>query len=294
MSHRSIAASVLLTAVLLPLSACHKQAAGPLPSGIQTVSGTLQAAAPSLKRRGTFVLLSGNTPLYYVESATINLTPLEGRDVALQGTVEANTDPSAEPVLVVQRVVKGGDEPTKLWKILGLGLSLEVPQSWHASIKQDRGEFTLSGSTFPVLSIFRQSTTSLPFQFDSPPTGSSSTLRFTPLFTGGRHGLSVLDQQQAAYTVYVRPDRSADPILTLVFDLSQSETGREDIALFMKITHSLTFASGGAQGAQSASADAVSSEIGKPCGGPAGILCPQGLYCQITDTATNVGRCARF
>jgi hypothetical protein len=33
------------------------------------------------------------------------------------------------------------------------------------------------------------------------------------------------------------------------------------------------------------------ASAGIPCGGTAGILCPAGQYCEITDSATNIGRC---
>ncbi len=293
MSHRSLAASVLL-ALLLPLGACQRQASTPLPQGVQTVSGTLHAVPPSLKRRGSFLLSQGQTPLYYVESASINLTPLDGHAVTLQGPVEANTDPSAQPVLVVQNVSKGGEEPTRLWHLSGLGVSLKTPQSWHASIQQSKAQFTLSGSTFPVLTVSQQGATSLPFSIDSPPAGSPATREYATLLLGSRHALAVLDHTLAAYTVYVRGEKNADPLLTLAFDLSQSASGTEDMAPFLAVVHSLSIDTGNAQSSQSSVSDASSPDIGKPCGGPAGILCPAGLYCQITDTATNVGKCAKF
>ena len=33
---------------------------------------------------------------------------------------------------------------------------------------------------------------------------------------------------------------------------------------------------------------------GQPCGGLAGILCPSGLYCEITDLEQNIGVCKQI
>lgn len=44
----------------------------------------------------------------------------------------------------------------------------------------------------------------------------------------------------------------------------------------------------------SSSYSSVSSiSLGAPCGGTAGILCPAGQYCFITDPESNTGRCAQ-
>jgi hypothetical protein len=34
--------------------------------------------------------------------------------------------------------------------------------------------------------------------------------------------------------------------------------------------------------------------IGKPCGGTAGILCPPGEYCEISNFKENIGRCRKI
>jgi hypothetical protein len=64
--------------------------------------------------------------------------------------------------------------------------------------------------------------------------------------------------------------------------------------------HSVVFSSDASSSSSSLSqgsslsAAATGSGAGLPCGGTAGILCPGGFYCDITDVANNVGRCKKI
>ncbi|MSR86925.1 hypothetical protein EXS70_02010 [Candidatus Peribacteria bacterium] len=107
--------SLFLLSLLL-LSACGKEVEFPVPPGVQTVRAMLQAVPFSLKRRGTHALLASDGKVAaYAESTAVNLRMLEGRQVLLQGVYEKNIDPSAFPVLVVQKVLEGGEEEQRPW-----------------------------------------------------------------------------------------------------------------------------------------------------------------------------------
>jgi hypothetical protein len=63
-------------------------------------------------------------------------------------------------------------------------------------------------------------------------------------------------------------------------------------ALIMRIIRGLRFSSSSsATAVYQGGSGAVTSVAGIPCGGAAGILCPSGQYCEITDSASNIGRC---
>lgn len=291
------AAFVCCMCVSLSLAAC-RPAPPPLPSGVQTVSGKVERVGISLHRRGTHLLRQGEAPLYYLESTTESLYSLEGREVTLQGILEANTDPHDLPVLVVQKVTKGVDEPVRTWTARPLNISLDVPRSWTATLQRKTAEFTASGSELPVLRITIDKKADLPLDFQSL-TASGTDMTMRPLLIGTHKAVAVTGEKPQRWMVHVdaSSDAKSSTVITLSFlVVSSSSEPAMQIMAFEKIAHSLVFlvsATGTGKTVTPSGSGSVAAD-GKPCGGPAGILCPGGYACQITDVESNVGRCKKF
>jgi hypothetical protein len=296
---KTIAVSVLLASVLA-LSACSKDAA-PLPEGVQTVSGTLQAVPLSLKRRGTHALLNTQgTIAAYVESRSVDLTELDGHDVVLRGTYEKNLSDDLPPVLVVETVLEGGQEGLRPWTIPALKLSMKLPKSWQGSLKGSVATFTGSGGNTVVLEV---RTADMPAQGVS---SSASSQASRDTFTVGLRRVSAqvsIDERQ--WIVKTEPKDGNERAVVFTFAFVPERPMDEQIAQFKKLLKTAEFgfapAASAAMSAQSSaapfvpggsSASAVAGE-GTPCGGPAGILCPAGFYCRITDTTIEAGVCAK-
>jgi hypothetical protein len=270
----------------------------PLPQGPQTVTGVLKRADISIKRRGTHVLLRGEEPVYYVESSTITLRPLEGKQVELQGTLEYNTDPKELPVLVVTKVLGGIAEERRAWTVPSLGITFDVPRSWKGSVAKSVAQFTVSGSALPLLRVLSEDASALPFNFQTL-TSSGTDLALTPLVIGTRKAVSVLNETQGSLAVYVDPDPvTADDkkLLAFVFHLEPDENGEtgDQEEAYIGMVRTLRFKAQTLPSSPAQSTGTGASADGKPCGGPAGVLCPAGYSCRVTDTATDIGGCQRI
>jgi hypothetical protein len=275
---------------LLLLASCAKPI--PLPSGLQTVTGKVERTQLSLGRRGTHLLTANGRPLYYMESSTLNLFPLEGREITAQGTLQLNIDQTDLPVLEVTKILKGAEEPVRTWTSRSLGIALQVPRSWTATMQSQNAIFTASGSTAISLKVFLQPSKQLPFDFSSLAfSGSKMTLH--PFVLATRKAVIVTGEVPGQWTAHIDAADAHHPqnVLTLSFSLDPTMESGAQITDFEKITHSLSFLSG-----MTASDAAVISGTGAaaamtPCGGPAGVLCPAGFYCQITDVQSSIGHC---
>ncbi len=277
-----------------------------LPQGPQVVRGILQPVPVSLKRRGTHALLGlDGKMLSYAESTAVNLHVLVGREVELEGTLEKNTDPKEMPVFVVTSVRSGGGEQTRPWVIPALGLTVEVPKSWKASIQKKTATFTASGAALPVLTI-TEIAAPLPSS-PSPPYGpaSVSSVAGEALTVGLRKARA--EQQGNEWIVRVTGP-GADTQFRFV--LQQDLATDLQLSLYRAILQKVTFSYGVPAASQSsamsrppaqtpgappASAGGSSRAAGDgaPCGGAAGILCPSGFYCRITDRTAQSGICVK-
>ncbi len=318
MTSRKRTLSLLLCcAALLPLAGCRREPPPILPQGVQTVSGLLKKSPISLTRRGTHVLIQNDEPHAYLESSTVDLGEFEDRVADVTGTYERNVDPRDLPVIVVTSV-RGGEPQGRAYAIPALGISLEVPREWKGTIAGAEAQFTApdgeegSGAAIPLLSLFLEGEDDL---IGSAP--SSENVTDEAVAVGGRSGVRWENTQTGVERVQVdlRPYVS-DPktdVLTFLFTPNEEalnlpdtwELVKEDVLRSVKFTasSSSTFSSASASEGPpppSVPGDASSSQgsaaslnplQGAPCGGEAGILCPQGSYCEITDVEANVGRC---
>lgn len=248
-----------------------------LPTGIQTMTGTVVPAAISTLRRGTHLLMNESERLCFVESTTVNLRSFEGKKVVIRGVLEPNSDPSMLPVLVTQDVKAVSQDLTPL-SLPAFGLSGTVPRSWIEASKQDTTVLLLEGTSTPLVTIERKKETPL------PASGA-------PFFISGRHATrqTSSDPQKEITSI-----ESGNDLIVLTFTPSEKKEA-EDLDLLRAqwsgFLTSLSFVS--SSGTQSSSAASQTAD-GVPCGGTAGILCPAGQYCAITDMQQNIGHCKKI
>ena len=291
----------ILSAVLIGtlfVAACSSPES--LPVGEQTVKGTLTRVGISLTRRGTHVLTVDERHAYYVESTTVSLLPFEKRSVTLRGTFEPNIDARDLPVLVVSDIVGGEQEKLRAWAMPALGITVELPRSWEGDVTASQAEFTASGSSLPALRIAREETKNLPFDFTTM-TASGSAMTLMPLTLNTRKAVMIAyaDQPLVIVTVALEGAANAGKVLAFSFRLpadvvtDEARAAERDRVLTYMRTLKFSVASS-SRAATAPSTGTGASAEGKPCGGPAGILCPMGYFCRVTDLATDIGTCKRM
>jgi hypothetical protein len=250
-----------------------------LPTGPQTLTGTLLQSELSLKHRGTHVLLQGDNKRVYVESTVVNLRPFEQLEVTLKGTFVANTNPSDPPVLVVTDA-KPIEPPAADAAIPSLGLTVRSPLAWSPRLFDDGVRFTMTGTTTVVLTIAKSSLSSLP--------------PGTAMQVGGASAVRVHDTS-GSDVVYVRSGRQ---ILTFTFTPPATKAADAE-KLFVFLLRTVTFngvssSRGTGSGGVTTYSGSTTSLGGTPCGGPAGILCPSGSFCMVTDNVSDIGVCVKL
>lgn len=292
--------SLFLIALTLSLAGCWKQPPPSLPRGEQTVTGVIEPAALSITRRGTHVLVTEGEQRYYLESSTVSLGTYEGRQATLTGTLQYNTDPADLPVLVVTGI-EAANTGMRTWDIDALELSIATPREWKGKIVSDEAQFTASGSASPILTLFREGRDALQNSSSSVRGVDISTLRI-----GMRSAVRMRNNETGREKVQIDlGPRSIDPenvVLTLLFTPSDERTNDPEAwdALTTDILRSIRIKGESSSGGPSSSGSSsplppvTGSGAGKPCGGAAGILCPQGFYCSVTDLQENAGWCVRM
>lgn len=261
----------------LVLAGCGEPSSGsplPLPTGLQTMTGTLLPAEISTLRRGTHLLTDQGQPVTFVESTTVNLRSFEGKTVVIRGVFEPNADPSLLPVLVTQDV-QAVEKDSSPFSLPAYGLSGTVPRAWVEGTQQDRTVFFVEGSTLPLVTIALKKQTPLP-------------ARGAPFLITGHHAVREITPGTNAETTSV--ERGDDLIV-----LTYTPPDASDNAAFLHAQWTAFLTSLALTDAASSSANAgasvSSAPAGQPCGGTAGILCPEGQYCAIEDLAENIGHC---
>lgn len=244
-----------------------------LPIGVQTMTGTLLPAEIKTLRRGSHLLVDKvGQRLCFVESTTVNLRSFEGKVVVIRGVLELNSDPSLLPVLVTQDVT-AVEQDMHVLSLPAFGLTGIVPRTWLEATQKDSTVLLVEGTSTPLVTITLKKQTPLPatgapFQIS----GHHATREVTP---GTQREITSLER--------------GDDLVVLTF---APPTGSGDLSLlhaqWSGFLTSLAFTE--AISAQSSSTLSEQS-AGTPCGGTAGILCPAGQYCAITDIKENIGHC---
>lgn len=284
--------AVLLIAIGFSLSGGWTRSAT-IPTGEQTVHAVITAAPISLDRRGTHMLMTGSTLFAFAESSTVNLRSFEGQTVEIVGTYELNIRPNDLPVVVVKSI-KGNEPEWKNWSIQGLSLEIKTPKEWKVTKTASGADFTSSGSVHPVLSIHLTPLSETQFQ-----SGDKRTVEGRRAFVTGDGGVVVLGVDRGS-TTDIAPNKR---LMAFTFDLGALGDDATAMESFERIIRSirLGFLSDSSASSTSRSTyggtDTPTSSgvgVGSPCGGEAGVLCPPGLYCEITDRDLNIGKCARL
>ena len=264
----------LLIAVCIPgvlaLASCRKPSTvPPVPTGVQTMTGVLIPADLGLLKRGTHILRSDGEDLALVESATVNLRPFENRAVGVRGIFEQNADPSLPPVLVVSSITPVREDMQK-YSIPSLGLTCLAPEAWKMVTERGVTKFLLEGIADPIVIIaVDPSITDLP-------SGS-------PFLVDGRHATRSFDAAAGSDRTVVD---LGSGFLSLRFHPTKEQDADALRAQWFNFLTSVRFSASG-----TASGSVTGSGSGVPCGGTAGILCPGGEYCAVTDFKENIGRC---
>ncbi len=254
------------------LTACGKTPVVELPTGLQTLSGSLSAVELSLTRRGTHILRQHGDDLYYVESSTVNLREFEGMDVLLKGMLQKNTEDTDLPVLVADNI-RLIEEPSHVWTVNVLSMKLSAPLTWNASLFSDGIRFTATGSPISLVKLVRSSLEQLPSG--------------TPLVVGGKQAVRL--DTASGQVIYVQ---NAKDIIAISIDSSLSGAkGKQPAQSVVRLLTSIVFTNAPSGSGSYASQSGSAPSGGMACGGVAGILCPSGSFCNITDKASGIGVC---
>ncbi len=278
-----IVAAVLVFCLFLIWMGFHGRGrARQIPEGQQTLTGSLVPAELSLSRRGTHILKVNGDDVAYAESSSVNLRLYELTPVGVTGHFALNTDPSDLPVFVVTSL-RTIEIPAVMVELPSVGLTLRVPREWELEQFDDGVAFTITGSTTPLLRIVRTSLTRLP--------------PGTPMFIGGYDAVrvKVSDDSQK---IHLQAGRT---ILTFTWTSDDEEQSAAYAQLLRTAlvrasqTSSLKAMTGGIfvlpSSAPAGPKGSKASASGpKPCGGPAGVLCPAGSYCAV-NSPDGVGTC---
>ena len=277
----------LITLVLVGCSGAVKP---PLPDGEQTITGVLKAAELSAVRRGSHLLLQEGVEVYYAESSLVNLREFQGKRTTLRGVLEHNTDPEDLPVLVVQSVVDV-EETTEEYDFSGWGLSFRAPIHWQLVKREGRYRFYLEGEAGedaeeedgageetgdPILVLWQEAGKKLPDGGVPIVVDATRATRLTDELSGTQIVAVKRDKNQILTFRFtpgerLNADRLREDFLELLASVELTEKKRED--------PTPAFGTG---------------SLGQPCGGAAGILCPDGFFCDVQTFDDNVGKCRKL
>lgn len=273
----ALIAVLIACAILVWSGLSRPQQKREFPQGVQTLTGTLIPAEISLSRRGTHVLKVLGDDRAFVESSSVNLRTYELTTVVLTGTFHANMDPNDLPVFIATsaRLI---DLPTRTVDLPSVGLRVNVPPDWAVQHFDDGAAFSVTGSTVVLLRIMRSSLPRLP----------GGTVMFIGSYDAVRVNAPAGDQ-----IVHVQVGRA---VITFTWTPHDDESLTPAFVQVLRTMTALASSSSAAQSGSalpppsSPSAGTGSTPRAQPCGGPAGVLCPAGSFCSVTE-ADGVGTC---
>lgn len=266
----------LLACVLveLSISSCsHPVQSLPLPAGIQVATGILVPVPLSRSRRGTHVLTDQHLQIYYVESSKLTLRQYEGRVITIRGTLSGNVDPRDLPVLTAIEVVSG-ELTVKAVDIPSLKLNVSVPQEWQGHTGSGGMRFTIPGNERPILSIVRSAVEKLPVG--------------EMMIVGGMRAVR-MQLDPSDQIVYI--DHHNTIVSFAYTPPTGSGSSLDSSSPFYRILRSVVFEGDPPPGTGSGITSGSGTLSRQPCGGAAGILCPEGEYCAVSDATSNIGQC---
>lgn len=270
----------LALALALALSACgggssHPDIADIL--GPSTATGTIVATGSSLHRRGTHLLTMNGRNRFFLESRSVHLNDYIDQYVSVEGEIAPNTYSSFLPVMQVVSVVpiEGGATPdVQRYDVASLRLTLEAPRLWQSSLDHGRLTFQYTEEDQPFIAVEHDETGVLPQEG-------------IPIRIDGRNGVRIVDEETGVHRAYVK--LSDDMIILFTFGpKGPGSMGLRDA--FYTMLQSVEFPEEVEEGVEVEEGTEVKGS-GQPCGGSAGVLCPEGEYCAVTEFATGIGQC---
>ena len=233
-----------------------------------SLDGVIESAELSSFRRGTHLLVRGDDRIF-LESKMVNLRPYEGMTVTVSGQIEVNVDSSDWPVMVVSHV-EGGQLEERVYTIDAWGMEFHLPPPWRMA-EQD-GTFLLfeEGEKVPIITLYREEDGKLP--------------KGVPIVVGGKRAERILNEISGHQEIHVLHDGA---IIVFLFSPQEGADIPKLQQNFLRLIQSVSFR----LSERGEKTVATGSGRLSPCGGTAGILCPQGFYCDITDAAANIGHC---
>lgn len=246
------------------------------PYGPLSQTGMLVSTGVSLVRRGTHALVAEGKIAFYLESKTQNLQEYSGRRVNVSGVLEKNVHETFLPVLSVNTITLAEREtPLQEWALPLLSLTFRAPETWQG-IRAERSISFLDGDagSGTVLTIDAIDAKGLP--------------EGIPAIIGGAVAVKIRSAGAGSEEIHVL--RNAQ-VLRIRFTPTAGAAS-EQRAIFDAVLASIAFTASSSS-ATSASGATGSGSTQQPCGGPAGILCPAGQYCDVFDAKDNVGKCRK-
>jgi hypothetical protein len=247
--------------------------------GPYTATGTIVGTGSSLVRRGTHVLTMNGRSRFYLESRSVNLTQFKDTTVVIKGEVSPNSHPQFLPVFQVSSVTPlEPSMPTDLqhYTVSTLSLQLDAPREWKSALKGGRLTFAIPEEDGAFIAIENDDRSPLPEE--------GLHVRID-----GRNGTRVIDEVTGVHRVYVR----LTPNRVLLFTFGPK--GEESLLLrdaFYTMLQSVQF-SNLEQPSITGDPEKLQGS-GQPCGGPAGVLCPEGEYCAVREFDTGIGGCRKL
>jgi len=258
------------------LFGCSEPPPPALPTGVQILTGTLVPTEISLLRRGSHLLNMDGKDVYLVESAAVSLSRYEHKEVVLEGMLSRNVDASFLPVLDVQSVLRVLQESEREWSLRSIGLKASLPDSWEGNIANVSASFHPPTQPEPVISLEL-----LPTKEVEVPEGG------VPIVIDALRSVRVDDEKTGNQIVYV--DRGAETLL--VAFTPSDEHFEDDRNAWLSFLRSIVLIDSPTTQQPQAG---TGGQLGTPCGGLAGILCPSGYYCEVTNLGENIGHCERI
>jgi hypothetical protein len=221
-------------------------------------------------------------PAVYLESSLVSLRDVVGRVVTVHGHTELNTSSDDLPVFVVERLDVEASS-TRLIASRDLGISLEIPSTFEDHTTDNTLSIRVPGSAEPLLMIAMQNRGSLPV------TGLSLRIAGHDAVRVDRDAL-----HREIYILLSKDNRLKIDVTLPDGDSSSLQSHATDILSSLTFTAA---SSGGVASSLSSSSFSVAVNSlpsdGQTCGGTAGLLCPQGSYCEITDGNLGMGVCKK-
>lgn len=261
--------------VTVSLSACGGDVLPPLPDGEQTITGILKQAELSAVRRGSHLLEQDGIDVYYTESSLINLREYQGKRVTLRGVLEHNTEPDDLPVLVVESVVDVEDTSQE-HNLSAIGVRITTPVQWKMVKREGKYQFRQEeDSEDPLLVVWQE-------EGDTLPDGG------VPVVIDATRATKLVDDLSGTQIVVVKRDGA---LLTVRFSPGQRLNAERLREIFADVLQSIELT---ASATDSSEPTFGTGSLSTPCGGTAGILCPEGYFCDIQDFEENIGRCRKL